>query len=193
LPGGTFRRPVARSSPADAGRALRDALAGGAVLRYQILNKDVGSRSTVTLRHQQDNIYAGGDGTRLQDLSLLVQDAEFVYSPAIPLFKAPLTPGRKWSHSGSVTSLRGLRNSFRVDCTFEVVGPASVELPTGRIDAVEIREEREMHGNLYRARRFVDERRGLILREVWSTVRHHSHQVGGRVESDMVLLESPAR
>jgi len=170
----------------ESAEAVKDLLSRGASIGYILVNVDVDTRSTIALRHLRGNEYVRGDGTKFRDLTDLAQDAQFSYSPAIPLVKAPLVKGHKWEHSGTVNEKSGIGAS-RIDCTFVVLGPASIETPAGRFDAVEILETREFGGNALTAHRFVDPATGIVLKEVWKTDRVRIRAMGAGVGGDVTM------
>jgi len=187
--------------PIESPEAVRDLLSKGATIGYVLVNLDVDTRSTIALKHLRGNEYVRGDGSKFTDLTDLAQDAQFSYSPAIPLVKAPLTAGQKWQYTGTVNEKAGIGVS-RIDCRFVVVGPVSLATPAGDFNAVEVIETREFGGHALTAHRFVDPLRGIVLKEVWKTDRIRSNRtfgsnVGGevsmrRISTDLTLTRLPS-
>jgi hypothetical protein len=170
----------------ESAEGVKDLLSKGATLGYLLVNVDVNTRSTIALRHSRGNEYVRGDGTKFTDLTDLAGDAEFSYSPAIPLVRGPLAAGHKWQHTGTVNEKSGIGTS-RIDCSFVVVGPVSLETPAGQFEAMEIVETREFGGNALTAHRFVDPVRGIVLKEVWKTDRVRPRPFGASVGGDVSM------
>ena len=172
--------------------AFRKLLSDGATVRYLLLNRDQGHKSTLTLRHLRGDEYARSDGARMRDLRDLISDAEFLYSPPIPLTQSVLVAGQKWKYVGTVSERGGI-TSGRIDCEFRVAGMTRVVTPEGGFDAMEIVETRQIGASQFVAHRFVDEKRGLVVKEVWTTIRGgHNTKPGielrtGRMDFDMTF------
>jgi hypothetical protein len=171
----------------ESAEAVRELLSKGATIGYVLVNLDVDTKSTIALKHLRGNEYVRGDGSKFTDLTDLAQDAQFSYSPAIPLVKIPLAAGQKWQYTGTVNEKTGIGTS-RIDSTFVVVGVARVETPAGQFEAVEVVETREFGGNAMTAHRFIDPTSGIVVKEVWKTDRiRRSRAFGAAVGGDVSL------
>ena len=184
--------PVA-SAADDAAAGLRAALAAGETITYTLTNLDTRKSSTLTVKRLREDEYVRSDGARLKDLLHVANDSRFVYSPPLPSLKGA---ERTWKHSGTVSERTGVRTSI-VESSFRLLGRSTLETPAGTFEVTEVEEKRAISGSLFLVRRFIDEARGLVIREVTRSIRVEPQMSGGlevimgRTNTDLLLERLP--
>jgi hypothetical protein len=180
-------------------QAIKDFLKRGGTLAYTFTDKMAGGRSsTLYLRYSgSDEDYMRGDGIRLRNLSEYVNSSRLAFSPPIPLFRIPMAVGQSWKYDGTVSSLRD-SVSVPVESEFKVERLTRVSTPVGDFDAYEVSETRRYPSTEYRGLRYIDAKRGILLREVFKAVSGGTGTPGfgtelrvGRDDHELVLATFP--
>ena len=153
--------------------SVRQRLVAGGELRYSMVNLDTKTKSTITVRHDGLGEYVRNDGGRLRDLSHVVYEQGYRFSPPLPMFVLPLEPGLNWAYSGAARSMRAQGGTARMSSEFSVGAMSRLTTDAGEFDVVEVIERRTWDGVFISARfvihRWIDAQRGLVVKETLKT------------------------
>jgi hypothetical protein len=177
----------AMSSPA----SLIDILASGrGTIAY--LETAPGGRTTVSrarLRPSNDVLIVLPWGYALNMNREIAAQAGVTYSPPIPIVGSSMSPGSKWTYSGTLRETGGVATGA-VTSSFEVVGKEEISTAAGSFPAIHVREIRWQGRSGYRVDRWIDEWALIPIREVWAT--HGTPWAGGHGTGSFSHFDPPA-
>lgn len=120
----------------------------------------------VALRPSEGVLIALPEGYTLDVERRMATLAGVRYSPPVPLVSGNLSPGTRWSHSGSLAEIHGVGRTS-MSSTFEVVGHAPLATAAGTFAAIHVTERRWQGGTAYRIERWIDPLALVPLKEEW--------------------------